>query len=85
MRIIELIAVDMQSKAWACDRSLVRILPSVRLPVFWDYCVLSGRGLCDGLISPTEGTYRLCCVQPCVMTATRELGGPVPLVTIDYH
>jgi hypothetical protein len=23
------------------------------------YCVLSGRGLCDGLITRAEGTYRL--------------------------
>jgi hypothetical protein len=25
-------------------------------------CVLSGRGLCDGLITRPEESYRLCCV-----------------------
>jgi hypothetical protein len=28
-------------------------------------CVLSGRGLCDGLITRTEKFYRLCCVIKC--------------------
>jgi len=28
-------------------------------------CVLSGRGLCDGLITRPEESYRLCCVVVC--------------------
>jgi len=28
-------------------------------------CVLSGRGLCDGLITPPEESYRLCRVVVC--------------------
>jgi hypothetical protein len=32
--------VALRSKAWACGHSLVRILPSVRLSVFCDCCVL---------------------------------------------
>ena len=28
-------------------------------------CVLSGRGLCDGLITRPEEFYRLCCVVVC--------------------
>ena len=27
-----------------------------------DYCVLSGRGLCDELITLPEESYRMCCV-----------------------
>jgi hypothetical protein len=30
-----------------------------------EYCVLSGRGLCDGLISPPEEFYRLWRVVVC--------------------
>ena len=30
-----------------------------------EYCVLSGRGLCDGLITRPEGSYRLWCVVVC--------------------
>ena len=30
-----------------------------------DYCVLSGRGLCDGLITHPEESYRLWCVVVC--------------------
>jgi hypothetical protein len=30
-----------------------------------DCCVLSGRGLCDGLIPRPEGSYRLWCVSEC--------------------
>jgi len=29
------------------------------------YCVLSGRGLCDELITRPEESYRLCCVVVC--------------------
>ena len=30
-----------------------------------DCCVLSGRGLCDELITRPEESYRLCCVDVC--------------------
>ena len=29
------------------------------------FCVLSGIGLCDGLITRPEESYRLCCVVVC--------------------
>ena len=61
-RITEPISAVMWSKAWVCGRSLVRIPPSVRLSVFCDCCVLSGKSLCDGPISRTEGTYRMWCI-----------------------
>jgi hypothetical protein len=33
--------------------------------LFWVLCVLSGRGLCDGLITRPEESYWLCCVIVC--------------------
>jgi hypothetical protein len=63
---------------WHWPRSLrrgsaaVRLLGSrVRIPlVAWmsvscEYCVLSGRGLCVGLITRPEESYRLWCVSEC--------------------
>jgi hypothetical protein len=40
--------------------------------------VLSGRGLCDGLITHPEESYRMCC-SLCVILKPREWGGPGPL------
>jgi len=31
----------------------------------YSFCVLSGRGLCDGLITRPEESYRLCFVVVC--------------------
>ena len=42
------------------------------------YCecrVLSGRGLCDELITRPEESYRLCCVVVCDLETSR-IGGP---------
>jgi len=33
--------------------------------------VLSGRGLCDGLITRPEESYRLCCVVVCDLETSR--------------
>jgi len=33
--------------------------------VLCEYCVLSGRGLCDELITRPEESYRVCCVIVC--------------------
>jgi hypothetical protein len=41
----------------------VRILPRTWMFVCCKCCVLSGRGLCDGLITRPEESYRLWCVQ----------------------
>jgi hypothetical protein len=67
------IPVNARSKAWNCSRPLVRISGSNRAGAFmsvaWEYCVLSGRGLCFGLIivrmSSTE-----CCVSECDRAAS---------------
>ena len=40
-----------------------------------DICVLSGRGLCDELITHPEESYRLCCVVVCDLE-TSTLGAP---------
>jgi len=45
--------------------------------VCFECCVLSGRGLCDELITPPEESCRLWCVI--VIYKPRELGGPGPL------
>jgi len=34
-------------------------------------CVLSGRGLCDGLITRPEGSYRMWCVVVCDLETSR--------------
>jgi hypothetical protein len=41
----------------------VRILPVAWMFVCSECCVLSGRGLCDGLITRPEESYRLWCVS----------------------
>ena len=43
----------------------VRIPPGACLSVCWECCVLSGRGLCDELITRPEESYRLWCVVVC--------------------
>ena len=55
----------------------VRILPEVCISVSCDYCVLSGRRLCDGLITRPKEFYcararaSVCvCVCHCVFSGT---------------
>jgi hypothetical protein len=43
-------------------KSWVRFPPWTWKFVCWEYCVLSGRGLCDGLITRPYESYRLWCV-----------------------
>jgi hypothetical protein len=40
----------------------VRITPEAWMSVFCECCVLSGRGLCDGLVPRPEESYRVWCV-----------------------
>jgi hypothetical protein len=60
------IPVAVRSQAWVCGRLLprirVRISPVAWIHVFCDCCVLSGRGLSDGLITHPEQSYRVWCV-----------------------
>ena len=47
----------------ACPlRSWVRIPPGTWISVCCECCVLSGRGLCDGLITRPEEFYRVWCI-----------------------
>jgi hypothetical protein len=46
-------------------RLWVRIPPGAWMFVCGECCVLSGRGLCDELITRAEESYRLCCVIVC--------------------
>ena len=50
-------------KEWFCGRSIVGIAGSnpsgARMFVCCGYCVVSGRGLCDGLIVHPQESYRV--------------------------
>jgi hypothetical protein len=60
------IPVAEPSKAWVCTVRLlglrVRIPPTAWMSVSCECCVLSGRGLCDGLVTRPEESYRMRCV-----------------------
>jgi hypothetical protein len=45
--------------------------------------VLSGRGLCDELITRPEESYRLCCVVVCDLETSR-IGAPYITLTGEY-
>jgi len=51
-----------RSQAARLLRSWVRIPPGAWMFVYCECCVLSGRGLCDELITRPEESYRLWCV-----------------------
>ena len=56
-------------------RSWVRIPPAAWKFVCCECCVLSGRGLCDELITRPGDSYRLCCVVVCDLETSR-MGAP---------
>ena len=56
-------------------RSWVRIPPEAWIFVCCECRVLSGRGLCDELITRPEESYRMCCVVVCDL-ATSRMGAP---------
>ena len=56
-------------------RSWVRIPPGAWIFVCCEYRVLSGTGLCDGLITRPEESYRLWCVAVCDLETSR-MGAP---------
>ena len=58
-------------------RLWVRIPPGAWMSVCCECCVLSGRGLCDGLITRPEESYRLWCVVGCNLE-TSWMRGPCP-------
>jgi len=54
-----------RSSAARLLRLRVRIPPGAWMSVCCECCVLSGRGLCDELITRPEESYRLWCVVEC--------------------
>ena len=56
-------------------KSWVRIPPGAWIFVCCERRVLSGRGLCDELITRPEESYRLCCVVVCDLETSR-IGAP---------
>ena len=62
-------------------RSWVRIPPEAWMFVCCECCVLSGRGLCDELITHPEDSYRLCCVVVCDLETSR-MGAPYIYMTL---
>ena len=56
-------------------RSWVRIPPGAWIFVCCECRVLSGRGLCDELLTRPEQSYRLCCVVVCDLETSR-IGAP---------
>ena len=62
-------------------RSWLRIPPGAWIFVCCECRVLSGRGLCDELISRPEESYRLCCVVVCDLETSR-MGAPYIYMTL---
>jgi len=52
-------------------RSWFRIPPGALMFVCCKCCVLSGRGLCDELITRSKESYRLWCVDVCDLETSR--------------
>ena len=61
-----------RSSAARLLRLWVRIPPGAWMFVCCECCVLSGRGLCDGLITRPEKSYRLWCVVVCDQETSNE-------------
>ena len=60
-----------RSAAAVLLRSWVRIPPGAWMFVCCECCVLSGRGLCDELITRPEESYRMRCVVVCDLETSR--------------
>jgi hypothetical protein len=63
------VSVAARSMAWVCGSSLAETVGSnptgAWMSVCCEFCVLSGRCLCDGLMTHPEESYRLRCVVGC--------------------
>ena len=68
------VPVAAQSKAQVCGLSPAENVgsnPAGAMDVCRECCVLSGRDLCDGLITRPEESYRLWCVVVCDLETSR--------------
>ena len=63
-----------RSSAARLLRLWVQIPPGAWMFVCCECCVLSGRGLCDGLITRPEESYRLCSVVVCYQETSKKRG-----------
>ena len=87
-----ILSPDLQHNIKQKLRTNVAQISSAAFPVIWtlpypfvdvclsvccECCVLSGRGLCDGLITRPEESYRLWCVIVCDLETSR-MRGPWP-------
>jgi hypothetical protein len=59
-------------------RLCVRIPPGAWMFVCFECCVLSGRSLCDGLITRPMESYRLWCVVVCDLETSSRMRRPWP-------
>ena len=74
------------SRGAACCRSPAKIVgsnPTGGMAICL-LCVLSGRGLCDELITRPEESYRLCCVVVCDVETSR-IGAPYIYIYIYIY
>src|SRR5215475_467766 len=69
------ISAGVRPQAAPLLKSWVRIPPGAWIFVCCECRVLSGRGLCDELITRPEESYRLCCVVVCELETSR-MGAP---------
>ena len=65
-------------------RSWVRIPPGAWIFVCCECRVLSGRGLCDEVITRPDESYRLCCVVVCDLETSR-IGAPYIYIYIYIY
>jgi hypothetical protein len=63
-----------------------KIPPGAWMSVCCEWCVLSGRGLCDGLITRPEESYRLWCVSNvCDQETSTKRWGPGPYKAVEPY
>jgi hypothetical protein len=55
------------------------------MSVCCECCVLLGRGLCDGLVTRPEESYRLWRVYQCDRETSAKRGGPGPYIEMSSH
>jgi hypothetical protein len=60
----------------------VRILPRAWMSVCCECCVLSGRGLCDGLVPRPKESYRVWCVSSMIVKP-RKMRRPRPQWAVE--
>jgi hypothetical protein len=63
-----------------------KIPPRAWMSVSCKCCVMSGRGLCDGLITRPEESYRMWCVSNvCDHETSTKRGGPGPYRAVQPY